>query len=340
MIIRKAAVVSRIAFVAGALLLLVNTFLLVPLNVDTATPTAAAAGLQKVVVTIPAMTVVFVPFYLGKELGFYKGEGIDLEIMIMRSDVVSAGLVSGEVHYGTPLSNYVHAAAAGTPIKLVMSIQHKGEYTEFMMAKGFTSIEQLKGQIIGITARNGNLHLISIAILKAHGVSEKEVTFISYPGASELMYALEVGAVKAATMPPPYNIFMSRKGFRILGHGPDYYYGHLIGLVTSEKYIRDSRPAVVAMIRATLRTLRYIKENPTESTDFIEKHQRTPDREVAKKLYEMMADIGSKDGDITEQWVQDRLVEMKQFGGTPKVDDPRKILDLGPLQEARAGLKY
>jgi ABC-type nitrate/sulfonate/bicarbonate transport system substrate-binding protein len=331
----KGAVVRRMAFIAGAVFFLVNAFLLAPLGIGTATAVAATAGLQKVVLVVPAPTVAFLPFYFGKEVGLYEDEGIDLQIMIMRSDMGSAGLVSGEVQYGTTLSNYVRAAAAGIPIKLVMSIDRKMEYHQFVGAKDVTSVGQLKGEKIGVTARNGNLHMVAIKVLEAHGMSDKDVAFMFYPSVREVKQALEKGAIRAGSLPPPLNIYMARNGFKILGNGPDYYNGGFIGLVASDKYLKEDRPAVVAMIRATLRSLRYIRENPTKTIDFIEKQQRTPDREIAQRLYDMMTDICSKDGEITEEWVQQRLNEMKRFGGKPKVDDPKMILDLGPLREAR-----
>lgn len=331
----KGALVRRIAFFTGAVLLLANTFLLALLGIAPTTAVAATAGLQKVVLAVPAPTVAFLPFYLGKELGLYEDEGIDLQIVRMRSDMGSAGLVSGELQYGTTLSNYLRAAAAGMPIKLVMSIDRKMEYHQLVGAKDVTSVKQLKGGKIGVTARHGNLHLVAVKVMEAHGMSEKDATFMFYPGVRESKQALETGAVRAAALPPPLNIYMARNGFQILGNGPDYYNGGFIGLVASDKYLKEDRPTVVAMIRATLRSLRYIRENPTKTTDFIEKQQKTPDRGIAQRLYDMMIDICSKDGEITEEWVQQRLNEMKRFGGKPKVDDPKMILDLGPLREAR-----
>lgn len=298
---------------------------------------AESASAQKVVLTVPARALTFVPFHFGKELGFYEKEGIDLQIVRMKTNLVSAGLISGEVKFGVPLSNFVRAAAAGMPVKLVMTVESRIVY-DLVAAKDITSLKQFKGQPIGITAKHGNLHLTAIAVLKANGVSEKDVTFISYPGLREVMQALEAGAIKGAVFPPPFNIKASKKGFPTLAHGAEYYNGAAQGLATSDRYLTEDRPAVVAMIRASLRTLRFIKANPAKTTAFIESNLKV-NPELAKTLYGFLAQQISEDGEITTQWVRDRLDELIALRGTPKVLDPEKMLDLGPLREARASLK-
>lgn len=292
---------------------------------------------ERVVLAVPEPSLSFVPFYLGKKGGLYDNEGIGLEIIRMKTDLVSAGLVSGDVQYGLPLSNFVRAAASGIPVRLVMSIERRIAPYDFITTKDIASAKQLKGQPIGITARNGNLHLTAVAVLSAHGLSAQDVTFLSYPGVGECMKALEAGAIKAGIFPPPLNVMLLQKGYPLLAHGSDYYKGPLQGLAASERYLGKNRQRVVAMIRATLRSIRYVKEQPADATAFIEKHQRA-DPGLAKTLYGYLVDQGTEDGEITEGWVRERLDEMKRLGGTPEVSDPKKILDLGPLREARASL--
>lgn len=299
----------------------------------------SSPSLHKVVLAVPSPTLAFVQFYIGKAYGLYQQEGIELEIVRMKTDLVSPGLISGQVQYGVPLSNFVRAAAAGLAVKLVMSFQTKIGAYDFVVPNDVKSFEQLKGQMIGITARSGNLHLTAAAVLKAHGLSEGDVTFVSYADIRDATQALETGYIKGGIFPPPVNIFLSMKGFRTLARGDDYYDGALQGLATSERYIRERRAAVVAMIRATLRSLRFIEENPREAEGFIEKHQRVSS-ELAKKLYRILVDMSSRDGEISERWMQERLDEMEKFGLKAKIRDAGKILDLGPLREARASLKW
>jgi ABC-type nitrate/sulfonate/bicarbonate transport system substrate-binding protein len=64
---------------------------------------ASAGPLKKVRIAIPSISASHMPVYIAKELGYYRDEGLDTEIILMRGGLSIQALVAGSVDYtGTP----------------------------------------------------------------------------------------------------------------------------------------------------------------------------------------------------------------------------------------------
>ena len=109
---------------------------------------AQTVGLKKARVAIPNTAIGPIPTFVAKELGYYRDEGFDTEIILMRGGVTIQALVSGSVDYtGTPGST-VAAAVQGARL-LVLMDGKEGKY------RFVRYIEKSEGiQIIGSAAKS------------------------------------------------------------------------------------------------------------------------------------------------------------------------------------------
>jgi ABC-type nitrate/sulfonate/bicarbonate transport system substrate-binding protein len=62
-------------------------------------PAGPPASLEKVTIALPSVSGVFVPYMLGLQEGFFREEGLDVELPAMRSNLVTAALAAGEADY-------------------------------------------------------------------------------------------------------------------------------------------------------------------------------------------------------------------------------------------------
>src|ERR1044071_6195389 len=95
-----------------------------------------------------------VPFYYGKEKGFYKEEGIDLTINEGRGSANTVQVVAaGSDTFGLADSSSVIAAAAkGAEIKSVMSILNSTGYAVVSLASaGIKSPKDLEGKKFAVS---------------------------------------------------------------------------------------------------------------------------------------------------------------------------------------------
>ena len=63
----------------------------------------------------------FLPFVIAEEEGFFKSEGLNTIVVVMQNQVVVNGVLTRNIDYGGTFSNFVGAALAGLPLRIVMA---------------------------------------------------------------------------------------------------------------------------------------------------------------------------------------------------------------------------
>ena len=89
---------------------------LAALMIFIASPAQAQPATKKIRMGISTTSIVFLPFYAAMHKGFYKDEGIDLELIVMPATLASTAVVTGDVDYNgnaltsisTPILLYSH----------------------------------------------------------------------------------------------------------------------------------------------------------------------------------------------------------------------------------------
>src|SRR5262249_14796286 len=106
---------------------------------------ASAQTLKPVVFATSATDVSASPIFVAEELGFFKAEGIDSKIVVIRSDIVMKGLVTGDIDFASSISSVVKAAAIGAPVKTLINF-FNGSFFYLVTKPNITNVEQLKGK--------------------------------------------------------------------------------------------------------------------------------------------------------------------------------------------------
>ena len=93
--------------------------------------TAAAAPLfaqsKKVRFSVSAASIAEVPFRIANVKGFYRDEGLDVEMILIRGAVGMQALLGGSVDYTSASGSTIAAAVRGLPVKLVFIASAKFE---------------------------------------------------------------------------------------------------------------------------------------------------------------------------------------------------------------------
>ena len=164
----------------------------------------AAGGAQaqtKVVIGIPTSppNVIHMPTIVAKDLGLYKKEGLDVEIVSLGDGTkVYRALLAGNIDFGlTPGAPTIIGTANGASIKALTSNLPKFEAS--MVVRGdIKTMADLKGKRIGIQEPGGFSDILSRAVLRAAKIDPKEVNFVSI--ASEDVPALVANQVDTAIL--------------------------------------------------------------------------------------------------------------------------------------------
>jgi ABC-type nitrate/sulfonate/bicarbonate transport system substrate-binding protein len=130
--------------------------------------------------------------------GFFNEEGLQAELIRLRSAVVLPALTSGEIDYHTVVSPAVNAALRGIPVRVVACFT-PGFTTAIIARPDIKTIQDLKGKTIGLNSIGGGLESTVRLMLRHYGLDlDKDVKFLAMGGVETRFAALKQG-LSAAT---------------------------------------------------------------------------------------------------------------------------------------------
>jgi ABC-type nitrate/sulfonate/bicarbonate transport system substrate-binding protein len=289
---------------------------------------------EKLVITHSSESISITPLIYGIERGFYRKEGIDLQFRVLRGELAVSSIVSGkDVDYMYGAGTAFFEAVRGLPMK-VLSHDFKSVFFYLMGSPRVQSGQDLRGKRVAVASLGGTGAAATRASLKAIGLdSEKDVTLIVIGSASVRMAAMETGSVEAAIMPVPWNFRMKQKGFKELIYAGKVMSQPLTGLATSKDKMERQADQARRMLRAFLRSMKAMKDDRREVTDFIAK-KFSLDGPTAEETYKIMIQTLTEDGTINENDLNSLLEETKQEAGVKRAIAIKDIVDYSLLRRA------
>src|SRR5919109_1834192 len=293
--------------------------------------TEAKKSLEKVRLTVPARSLTFVPYYFGKSKGYFDKDGIDLEIIVMRSPVGVTALQAGEVDYSAAGGLSIRAAMKGLPIQTVMFIQTRLSFS-LIAQPGMTPVKIRNVAVSGI----GSLaHYAATTVMKRLG--NEKVAYISTNTTANSYAALLGKAADAAILSPPYTSMATLAGYVDLGNTFDVrdLQG---GLVARALHIREHHQQVKSMIRATLRSMDAIVRSQDELILYRQKDCGLEPK-IAADTYKILRQIVNSDGDIEEPVLKSILDKIRQESAIASEVPVDRIVDLSMLRDVKGEMR-
>lgn len=300
----------------------------------------AQTELKKIRMAIPSTNVTFLPFFAAKEKGYYREDGLDVEFVLMRANLASTAVLTGDIDYNGAVTGVVAAAVKGQPIKVVIFTM-RSPVQGLMAKKEIKDLQQLKGKKIGASSPGATTDLVARFIMKRLGFEFGRDYSLAYVGTEAArLVALETGVLDAAMLSVPQNILARQKGFTELAFSADFIEFPQNGFGTSIKKIKESPEEVHRMVRATLRGLMYVsdKKNKDASLDTIMKSWAVKSRSMAGEMYEYMARATVPDASINMDGLQTLVDQQRE---SAKVTEPIKaaqVIDYSFVEKAKREL--
>ena len=155
------------------------------------------------------------PFFVAHERGFFREEGLQAEIILMKAIQTIQSLLSGSIDFGTATGTAVSAAVNGADVRVVMALSDKPAF-DLIAQPSFTSVQQLRGKKIGVSAAGSLTEIVARQILVAYQVSPDQVTILPL-GQSHFTYAaLKSRVIDAIMASIPITFIAQDEGFRRL----------------------------------------------------------------------------------------------------------------------------
>ena len=299
-------------------------------------PLAAAQSLKEIRIGSSDITVSNLCTFYARDRKFFEAEGIDVKIIIVKTEVTLAALRAGDLEYSTLSTSSIEAALKGMPLRLI-AVTNRNPLLGLVVRKGINSISDLRGKKISVSSFGGAVYGAALFMLKNHGLKPKEDVAILAGGSNAArVAALRQGAVDAVLLSSPDDIRVAAEGFRILlDVGSDYRlpWG---GVSTTVEKIRGNPVEVEKVIRAVLRATKAVTEarNKDYVTSWIGNFFKL-DRAVADEFYRRLVPSLNPSGIVDRDKIKLVIDSALERGLTDKPLDPDAVVDFSLTKALR-----
>lgn len=295
----------------------------------------APAQLKKIRFSVSSIAITEVPSKIAQLKGFYREEGLEIEIILIRGAVGVQALIGGSVDYSSAAGAMIAAAVRGVGARLLLIISSKPQF-DLVAQPDIKSIQQLKGKLIGISSRGGAVDLLTQLILSQNGLTpNKDATLLVIGTPEELIIALRTGRIAACLLTPPRQLILYREGFNNLAYSGDYLATYpTAGIGATEEKIKTNPAEVQAFVRASLRGLQYYRQNRAESIDIVSNYLGIKDLSLAAEVYDLHVSRLGSFGFADEAWMRGAIDFTKKSLGVTKEIPPSQVFDFSFAEKA------
>lgn len=269
---------------------------------------SARAEAQKIRLAEAASNAQEMVFLAAKENGYYRDEGLNVELIVMRPATANLALIGNNVEFHTLGATGLISSLRGAPLRVVFSSFVRPVF--YLYAKpNIRSIRDLKGKRVGVASIGTSFDFHVREILKANGLDTTGSVIVQGLGDNGTRYgALVAGATDAVMLTPPWNFKAEEAGFQLLASSLKYDLLEIQGsIVVRENFLRSDPVIVEKFVRGTTKGLRYVQQNRAGAVSTIARAQRISEG-LAEKVYDLVRPAMSSNGALTGEQ-QTKLLE-------------------------------
>lgn len=241
---------------------------------------ASPARAQRLVIGWSAVSALNSPFWVVKEAGLLKQEGLDADLIYIPSSTTMAqSMLAGEVAISTANSQVVADIGLQGGDLLAMGAVINVVAFYVMAVPEIKRIEELKGKPVGVTRFGASTDFGMRMLLSKYGLEGgRDVPILQIGGMPEIAGALSKRAIYAAPMSYPMAYVAQQAGVRMLANlaKEDIPFMH-VGITTSRKFLRERRPQAKAFLRAYGRAVHFMHTRKEETKAIFARYTKITD---------------------------------------------------------------
>jgi ABC-type nitrate/sulfonate/bicarbonate transport system substrate-binding protein len=269
--------------------------------------------------------------------GFFNEEGLQAELIRIRSAVALLALTSGEIEYHTVVAPAVTAALRGISVRVVACFT-PGLTTAIIARPEFKTVQDLKGKTIGLNSIGGGLESTVRLMLKHYGLDpDRDVKFLATGGAETRFAALKQGLTVATAGSTPMDYIGKKMGYVVLARAYDLFSYPNTGLVASVKSIKENPDRLKRVIRAGIKANRYLLQNRDGTIQVMMQWMKI-DRDTAAATYDGSVKSFNDDGSVSDAGLRIAVDEARKATNTAREVPFSEVADFAMLREAQREL--
>jgi NitT/TauT family transport system substrate-binding protein len=260
------------------------------------------AHAERIAIATPSRGLFEFPVVIAMRKGFFKNEGLDVDKIQMQPAVGVKALISGDVDYLLAWGSALRAAVTGVPIKAVVGLAGRPLHV-LITRQEIKTPKDLKGKVIGVDSVAGTVDYLSRVAVRHFGFEpEKDVKIIVTGESPTRLAALRAGSIDATPIDVAFAVKAEDEGFRRLVYLGDLIELPLSGIAVMEQKLQSQREQVKRVARASVRGLRYMKQNRADSVQMLSDYLKITPAQSAR-AYDASISSFTEDGIISDKGV-------------------------------------
>jgi len=299
-------------------------------------PAAQAASVPtKVTIHVPSKSLSIMPYYFGKDKGFFAAEQIEPQLIMMAPPTAIAAMVAGELDFSSTTGAATSAIMRGLPLRRVFYVQQDPVHVLISQPE-IKSVQDLVGKAVGVTALTDAVGMSANVILRAHGIEAGRVTLLAMQVTDNAIKSLTTKRIAATLLAPPYIEELEAKGYVKIAEARTYAPLSFIGLVSSMETMKKSPQKVQSMVSALHRTMNYILNpaNRNEVVQYVATYHKL-DLGLAEKAMAAQMLGYSKDGTKPRGAVEKEIEIYRESLKVAKAFTPDDLEDMSWLRKVQ-----
>lgn len=291
---------------------------------------------QKLVVGYSGVTAIQAPFWVMKDAGFFKQEGLDADLIyIAASSTMAQAMLAGEVAVSTANSQaVVDTGLQGGDLVAV------GAFVNFVAlyiiaAPEIKSVQDLRGKPVGVTRFGATTDFAIQMLLKKYGLEPvRDVPIIQIGGLPELAAALSKKSIYAAAMSYPMGLVAQQSGMKLLANlaKEEIPFLHQ-GITTTGRFMRARRAQAKAVVRAYGKAVHFMHTRKEESKAIFSRYTKVTDPAMLEGTMQYAYEFVEKVPLIKREAVQVTLDESGKKNPKAKQAKAEQFYDNSLVQE-------
>lgn len=293
-------------------------------------------ALTRIRIGMPNRGVPNLGLVAAQRYGFFRAQGLDAELIVMRPSISLQTLMAGDLDYSTVLASSARASVSGLPLRILMTLTVGPDFS-LVVRPDIRRMGDLKGKTLAVSGVGEFTDVGTRLLLKKYGLTpEVDVKLRALFGNHPLrLGALQAGQIDGTVMAMPYNKMAVKMGFKELVHLREVITTPQGGLVTTVQKIRREPDFVLRAVKAAVIANRFLKENKGEFIKLLAKESGIHDPVVAGLVYEEAVKLYSDNGLISDDAMQEFIANSKE---SLKVSREVSLSEIADFSFARKAL--
>jgi ABC-type nitrate/sulfonate/bicarbonate transport system substrate-binding protein len=260
-------------------------------------------------VAIPSTTQAVLAFTIARDKGYYRAEGLDVELILMSAPNASRALLSGDVQVATVGGAGLPPVLRGSPFKFLFTTYNRAMF--WLFSKGeIRDVKSLKGKRVGVSGIGSGPDSLLREILRLSGLDpNRDVAILSLGVMPTIYSGLQSGVVDAAMLAPPVTFKAEEAGFRELVSFPKQDLVELQGSILVRDVTLQTEPLQMErFVRGSYKGFLHLKDNRPATLPFVARYLQVSEAQAAKAYDQVVRPALTQDGTLSQD-LQAKAVE-------------------------------